>query len=91
MLFCTSYSNLVLHSFFSIICPDSVCVFLIIAFVYCDIVERVSFSNRQVFTQIPVRQLQSIHCKNQTDEKRRAYLLVENLLRGCAYIFQKFY
>ena len=44
--------------FLSIICPDSICVFLIIAFVYCDIVESVIFSNHQVFTQIPVRQLQ---------------------------------
>ena len=30
--------------FLSIICSDSVCVFLIIAFVYCDIAERVSYS-----------------------------------------------
>ena len=44
MLFHTHYSNLVLHSFLSIICPDSICVFLIIAIVYCDIVERVSYS-----------------------------------------------
>ena len=36
--------------FLSIICPDSICVFLIIAFVYCDIVERVSYSQIVIYS-----------------------------------------
>ena len=33
-----------------VICPDSICVFLIIAFVYCDIVERVSYSQIVIYS-----------------------------------------
>ena len=48
------------------------CVFLIIAFVYCDIVERVPYyQNRQVFTQIPVRQLQ--RTQNLVKHLRRSF------------------
>ena len=53
MLFCTNYSNLVLHSFSQYYLPRfNMCIFNYSICLLCVI-----FSNRQVFTQIPVRQL----------------------------------
>ena len=62
--------------FLSIIWPDLICIFLVIAFVYCDIVERES-CHIQLFLEIYLRQLQNhLLPKNQTKSEIRINITI---------------